>query len=205
MVPWICPWGEFWFRSPTHDKPYDILDAISGAHIYGKPVVSAEAFTELRFEWDEHPGMLKALGDRNYCLGINRLVYHVYAQNPWLDRQPGMSLGPTGIFFQRDQTWFDQGKAWVDYARRCQALLQVGSPVVDVAVFTGEDLPSRAVLPERLVGTLPGLMGPQAIKREVRRRANHGQPLLEMPRGVRANANITRPADWIDPPMRLCV
>ena len=29
------PMGEFWLNSPTHDKPNDMLDAISGAHIYG--------------------------------------------------------------------------------------------------------------------------------------------------------------------------
>jgi hypothetical protein len=30
------PMGEFWLNSPTHDKPNDMLDAISAAHIYGK-------------------------------------------------------------------------------------------------------------------------------------------------------------------------
>src|SRR5690606_19349114 len=37
------PMGEFWHRSPTHDKPNDIHDAVSGAHIYGKNIVAAEA------------------------------------------------------------------------------------------------------------------------------------------------------------------
>ena len=53
------PMGEFWLRSPTHDKPNDMLDAISAAHIYGKPIVQAEAFTELRMAWDEHPAYVK--------------------------------------------------------------------------------------------------------------------------------------------------
>src|SRR5690606_7637500 len=47
------PMGEFWLRSPSHDKPNDMVDAISGAHIYGKPIVQAEAFTQLRMAWDE--------------------------------------------------------------------------------------------------------------------------------------------------------
>ena len=34
--------GEFWLNSPTHDKPNDMLDAISGAHIYGKNIIQAE-------------------------------------------------------------------------------------------------------------------------------------------------------------------
>jgi len=193
------PMGEFWLRSPTHDKPNDILDAISAAHVYGKPIVQAEAFTELRFAWDEHPALIKALGDRHLALGINRLVCHVFVHNPWLDRSPGMTLGPTGLFFQRDQTWWRPGRAWVDYLRRCQVLLQTGRPVVDVAVFTGEEIPRRAVLPERLVSTLPGPLGPEALHREARRMANEGQPQRELPRGVTASAHIRDPADWVDP------
>ena len=45
-----------------------MLDAISGAHIYGKNIIQAEGFTEVRGTWDEYPGMLKALLDRNYAL-----------------------------------------------------------------------------------------------------------------------------------------
>jgi hypothetical protein len=33
------PMGEFWLNSPTHDKPNDMFDAISGAHIYGKNII----------------------------------------------------------------------------------------------------------------------------------------------------------------------
>jgi hypothetical protein len=151
------PMGEFWFRSPSHDKPNDMLDAISGAHIYGKQLIQAEAFTELRMAWDEHPGMLKALGDKNYAAGINRLVYHVFTHNPWTDRRPGMTLDGVGLYFQRDQTWWKPGRAWVSYAQRCQALLQQGIPVADLAVFTGEEIPRRAILPERLEQMLPGI------------------------------------------------
>ncbi len=92
--------------------------------------------------------MLKALGDRNYALGINKLVYHVSMENPWIDRKPGMTLNGIGLYFQRDQTWWKPGAAWVEYAQRCQALLQAGKPGgSDVAVFTGEDIPRRSILP----------------------------------------------------------
>jgi hypothetical protein len=86
------PMGEFWLNSPTHDKPNDMLDAISGAHIYGKNIIQAEGFTELRGTWNEHPAMLKTLLDRNYALGINKLFFHVNTHNPYTDRQPGMTL-----------------------------------------------------------------------------------------------------------------
>lgn len=193
------PMGEFWMRSPTHDKPNDMLDAISGAHVYGKPVVLAEAFTELRLSWDEHPGMLKALEDRNFALGINRMVLHVFTHNPWMDRKPGMTLGGVGNFFQRDQTWWPQARAWMDYTSRCQWLLQQGRPVADIAVFTGEELPRRAVLPERLVGVLPGLVGEDRVRSEAVRVANVGAPTTKVPSGVVHSANMADPADWVDP------
>jgi hypothetical protein len=193
------PMGEFWLRSPTHDKPNDMLDALSGAHIYGKNIVQAESFTELRMHWDEHPGMLKTLADRHYALGVNRLVFHVFTHNPWLDRQPGMTLNGVGLYFQRNQTWWKPGRAWVEYTQRCQALLQAGKPVADVAVFTGEEIPRRAVLPDRLVKILPGIFGASVVEREQKRLANTGSPLIEMPTGVFSTANSTDAEDWIDP------
>ena len=193
------PMGEFWLRSPTHDKPNDMADAISGAHIYGKPLVQAEAFTELREAWDEYPGMLKTLQDRNYTLGINRMVFHVFTHNPWLDRKPGMTLGGVGTFLQRDQTWWPQVGAWVDYTQRCQWLLQQGQPVVDIAVFTGEELPRRAILPPTLVSTLPGLFGAQRVSAEKVRLENAGEPTTKTPNGVVHSTNMADPADWIDP------
>lgn len=192
------PMGEFWLRSPTHDKPNDMLDAISGAHIYGKNIVQAESFTELRMAWDEYPGMLKPLQDRNYALGINRIVYHVFTHNPWMDRTPGMTLDGVGLYFQRNQTWWKPAKAWVSYAQRCQSLLQVGAPVADIAVFTGEDIPRRAQLPDRLVSTLPGMAGPTMVGREALRLQNTGEPVRELPAGVFHSANMADAADWLD-------
>ncbi len=193
------PMGEFWLNSPTHDKPNDMLDAISGAHIYGKPIIQAEAFTTVRMDWSEHPGMLKTLQDRNYALGINKLVYHVFTHNPWTDKKPGMTLDGVGLYFQRDQPWWKAGSEWVKYAQRCQAMLQLGKPVADIAVFTGEELPRRSVLPDRLLPTLPGLFGKDVIQKEAERLANKGEPLRELPAGVRHSANMADPEKWIDP------
>lgn len=193
------PMGEFWLRSPTHDKPNDILDAISGGHIYGKNIIQAEAFTELRLMWDEYPAMLKTLADRNFALGINRFVFHVDVLNPWLDRKPGMTLNGIGSFFQRDQTWWGPGKAWMNYVQRCQAMLQIGHPVTDIAVFTGEETPRRAILPDRLVNILPGIFGEDRVKSEAKRLANKNEPMRVIPEGVTSSANMVNPDKWIDP------
>jgi len=193
------PMGEFWFNSPTHDKMNDVLDAVSGGHIYEKNIIQAEAFTELRMTFDEHPAMVKTLQDRHYALGINRLSFHVWTLNPWLDRKPGMSLDGIGFFFQRDQTWWKMVRAWTDYTTRCQALLQYGKPVVDIAVFTGEELPRRAILPYRLTPFLPGLFGEEKTEKEKIRMANTGLPVGQKPVGVTYSANITDASEWINP------
>ena len=193
------PMGEFWLNSPTHDKPNDMMDAIHGGHVYGKNVIQAEGFTELRGVWNETPAMVKPLLDRNFALGINRLFFHVNTHNPWLDKKPGMTLDGIGLFFQRDQTWFPEAKGFVDYITRCQTLLQEGIPVTDIAVFTGEEMPRRALTPDRLVPMLPGLFGAERVASERERLANIGQPMTESPVGVRHSAGIIDLKDWINP------
>jgi hypothetical protein len=193
------PMGEFWLRSPTHDKPNDMLDAISGAHIYGKNIIQAEGFTELRTNWDEDPAMIKPLLDRNFALGLNKLFFHIFVHNPYLDKAPGITLDGMGLYFQRDQTWWKQGKAFVDYVSRCQALLQYGHPVTDIAVFTGEEVPRRALTPNKLIDILPGIIGKERVESEQKRLANVGQPMSEMPAGVNHSDNILKPENWINP------
>lgn len=190
--------GEFWLNSPTHDKPNDMLDAISAAHTYGRRIVQAEGFTEVRGVWDETPAMVKPLLDRQWALGMNKLFFHVTAHNPWTDRKPGMTLDGIGLFFQRDNTWFKESRAFVDYITRSQRLLQKGTPVVDIAVFTGEEMPARAVRPEQLVGMLPGIIGRERVEGEARRLANEGQPMAESPVGVRHSAGIVEPGQWVN-------
>jgi len=194
------PMGEFWLNSPTQDKPSDILDAVSGAHVYGKNIIGAESFTETSIRWDEHPGMLKAQQDFEYAVGVNRFVFHVNAHNPWTEgRYPGMTLDKYGLYFQRDQTWWKLGKAWMDYTIRCQALLQAGKPVVDIAVWTGDDYPRRAVHPERLVPLLPGMFGQERVDAEAARLAADPMERDTSACGVVYPKNATLPQDWINP------
>lgn len=190
------PMGEFWLQSPTHDKPNDMLDAISGAHIYGKNIVQAEGFTQLRGHWDETPATVKSLLDCSYSLGINKLFYHVYTHNPWMDRWPGMTLDGIGFYFQRDNTWFSIGApALSKYAARCQTMLQYGKPVTDIAVYTGDEYPSRAVLPEKVIKMMPGMFTPEKVEAEKERMKNSGQPMTKLS-GVGFGKNINRAELW---------
>ena len=134
------PMGEFWVNRSMEDNIDDPKEAASAAHIYGKPVVATESFTATAnvASWANDPYGLKQLGDYEFCLGVNRFIFHRYAHQPWNDRQPGMSMGPWGINFERSNTWWKQGSAWMDYLSRCQALLQQGRFVADLLYFYGE-------------------------------------------------------------------
>lgn len=102
--------AEFWIGGGGFPKPKEMASA---AHTYGKPVIGAEAFTAADQEkWLEHPASIKALGDRAFCDGINRFVFHRYALQPWADRKPGMTMGPWGIHYERTQTWWEQTGPW---------------------------------------------------------------------------------------------
>ncbi len=133
-----CPWvnsGETIL--PPYDKPEDILEAVSGAHIYNHPIVQAESFTDLESKWYEHPFALKAQGDYNLCKGVNKIFFHVYAQQPYITKQPGITLDHIGLHFNRGQTWWKQAKGWIDYITTCQSVLQKGHQEADILCFTG--------------------------------------------------------------------
>jgi hypothetical protein len=114
----------------------------SAGHVYGKPIIGAEAFTATDSEkWLSHPGNIKDLGDWAFCEGINRFVFHRYAMQPWPDRRPGMSMGPWGLHYERTQTWWQQSKPWHEYLARCQFLLQQGRFVADICFLGPEGSP----------------------------------------------------------------
>ncbi|MEI8233345.1 MAG: glycosyl hydrolase [Verrucomicrobiota bacterium] len=138
--------GEFWaLNAPLSGLgSVEVRCAASAAHIYGKPVVWSEAFTGGP-SFLATPRDLKARGDWAFCEGINQFLLHVYIHQPDDDRHPGVNAG-FGTEFNRQNTWFDYAKPWVDYQRRCSVLLQAGRPVADIAYFISEDTPKMTGL-----------------------------------------------------------
>jgi hypothetical protein len=138
------PMGEFWVNRSRADNIDDAKEAACAAHLYGQKIAAAESFTATSdvAAWKNDPYSLKAMGDQMFCLGVNRFIFHRYAHQPWLDRKPGMSMGPWGINFERSNTWWDQGVAWIDYISRCQYLLQQGRFRADICYFYGEGVPA---------------------------------------------------------------
>lgn len=133
--------GEFWASGNLGSV--ELRDASSAAHIYGKRQVFSEAFTGGP-AFRNTPRELKALGDRAFCQGINQFVLHVYIHQPD-ERRPGVNAW-FGTEFNRNNSWFEYAKPWIDYQRRCSVLLQTGQHVADVAYFITEDTPKMTGL-----------------------------------------------------------
>ena len=133
---------EFWSGGyPFFDSPKFVS---SIAHLNGSDIVGAEAFTGIG-GWDEHPALLKSIGDRAWAQGINRLIFHTYVHQPW-DVPPGLALSYHGTDFNRLNTWWEQSISYMEYIARSQYLLQQGESVNEVLVFTGESSPNNAFL-----------------------------------------------------------
>lgn len=136
------PTTEFWTRTPwTPNRPVKMVT--SAAHVYGKPVVAAEAFTgEFRTSrWLEYPYALKILGDEMMAAGVNQFYFHRYAHQPHPDAVPGMTMGPYGSHLERTNTWYGQAGEWTRYLARMHQTLRRGVYVADVLYHTGERAP----------------------------------------------------------------
>lgn len=140
-APADVPMSEFWVGSNMFGSVANLAASI--AHQNGNQVVGAESFTAAGGEsrHRNYPGMLKAQGDLNWTNGVNRFILHTNAHQPW-EVGPGFSLGQYGTNFNRHNTWWEQGRAWMDYCARSQYLLQQGQGVQDVLVFIGESSPN---------------------------------------------------------------
>jgi hypothetical protein len=128
--------GEFWATGTLGN--IECKAAASTAHAYGKNIAYAEALTSGK-NWELTPYKMKARGDWAFTEGINHFVLHVNIQQPD-DQMPGINAW-FGTEFNRHNTWYFEGKDWIDYLRRCHVLLQQGMHVADFAYFIGEDAP----------------------------------------------------------------
>lgn len=134
------PQGEFWGSGGS--PRIDCKIASSVAHIYGGQLAASESFTGGTGTWNVGPGDLKGLGDQAFALGINTMVLHTSAHQPYSHLKPGFSLTGAGTHFHRNNIVFAQSNAWPHYLSRCQYLLRKGLYVADVLHFTGEDVPN---------------------------------------------------------------
>jgi len=130
--------GEFWSEGDLGD--IENRAASSCAHIYGKSKVWAESCTSGGPVFNRYPATMKQRVDRFFTEGINATLLHVYIQQPFEDREPGLDAW-FGNEFNRKNTWYSQIDLFLNYLKRCNYMLQQGLYVADVAYFIGEDAP----------------------------------------------------------------
>lgn len=137
------PMGEFWTKGYGFNSSFSCIEATSIAHVNGRRIVGAEAFTADNDEgWKMYPGNVKNQGDWAFCMGINKIIYHTFAHKPLGDQfRPGMTMGPYGVHWDRGQTWWDLSLPYHTYIARCQNMLRQGRNVADILYLTPEGAP----------------------------------------------------------------
>lgn len=146
------PMAEFW-SWPQFAGADTIPEMTSSAHIYGKKIIGAEAFTaDEKEKWLAYPGNIKAMGDWAFTQGINRFVFHRYTLQPYPNLIPGLSMGACGLHYERTQTWWEQSKSWHEYLSRCQYMLRQGSFSADVLYLQAEGAPRGFNPPPPVMG-----------------------------------------------------
>jgi hypothetical protein len=134
------PMGEFWLYG--FHTAHSVIEAAGIAHTNGRTIVAAESFTsDDREAWQAHPASMKALGDWAFSAGVNRIVFHRSQHQAGLKNEPGMTMGPYGVHWERTQTWWDMVPAYHRYLARCQFMLRQGLPVADVCFLVAEGAP----------------------------------------------------------------
>jgi hypothetical protein len=133
----------------------DMRGAASVAHIYGQNLVAAESMTSLMAPWAYGPADLKRIIDLEFATGINRPVVHTSVHVPTDDKKPGLSLFIFGQYFNRNESWAELARPWVDYISRNSLMLQQGRNVADVAYFYGEEAPLTGLYGDRPVADAP--------------------------------------------------
>jgi (4-O-methyl)-D-glucuronate---lignin esterase len=152
------PMGAMWTYHAEGPNPTylaDLRGAASDSHIYGQNLVGAESVTSRGPAWSWSPNSLKHIADLEFDLGVNRFEIHESTHQPVPDMAPGLTLGPYGLWFNRNQTWANDAGPWVTYLARCSYLLQQGHYAADVAYFYGQEGPLTAVFGWKKATDLP--------------------------------------------------
>ncbi len=138
------PMSAMWTQVPgVNNEQFgynaDDRESASVAHIYGQNLVAAESMTAAAAPWAWSPSTLKPTADQEFLNGINRFVIHESAHQPLINKAPGLTLGPFGQWFNRNETWAEEAGTWVNYLARTSYLLQQGHFGADLIYFYGED------------------------------------------------------------------
>jgi hypothetical protein len=109
--------------------------ASSAGHLYGAPVISAEAWTWIHaLPFRATPLDFKASADEYFLEGINQLVGHGWPYSPPGVPEPGWHLYAAGALDPHNPWWFAMSDLAL-YLQRASFMLRRGKPANDIAVY----------------------------------------------------------------------
>ncbi len=146
------PRGEFWVNH-THYYPdtngkdsINIMQVVkevaAASHIYQKGIVEEESFTSFQ-HWMEGPFDLKPVGDKAFCEGMNRVVFHGFTHNPSGTGYPGI-VYHAGTHMNNKRVWWPKINPFIDYISRISCIFQQTDFVSDVVYYYGDKVPNSA-------------------------------------------------------------
>lgn len=121
-----------WFDTRISPREY----VASGAHLYGRNIVSVEAYTYIH--WQPYRATLEELklaSDVFLRAGANRFNNHGFIASPEPDIAPTRGFYPA-IHISPDNVWWPYYHVLSDYLARCCYLLRQGKFCADVAVYS---------------------------------------------------------------------
>lgn len=121
-----------WFDTRIGPKQY----VASGAHIYGRKVVSAEVYTFIHWErYRETLEELKIASDGYLLAGATKFYNHGFNFSPEKIVSPTRSL-PFAAYIQPQNVWWKYYPRLAAYIARCSYLLRQGDFVGDIALYS---------------------------------------------------------------------
>lgn len=127
------PECESYGRLEERHLPFAKL-ASSAAHLTGRPLASAEAFTWLGEHFQVSLGQCRAAADFLFLAGVSHLVFHGVPYSPDDAPWPGWQFYAAVNFGPHGGLWPDL-PAFTAYLARCQAALREGRPANDVLLY----------------------------------------------------------------------
>ena len=124
----------------------------SGAWLFGRNIVSAEAYTWLGIpnRFGDSLAQMKLASDMHFLSGINSLMAVSYVYTP--DDARLVDASPYwGPDFNHQQTWWPYFPLLARYVQRVSYVLQQGVPIADVALF----LPADDALADAEMSSVP--------------------------------------------------
>ena len=182
------PRGEFWKREEVHldedgiDIMWLVKEIAAASHIYQRKIVEEEAFTSL-YQWQYGPKDFKALADRAFCEGMNRVVVHGASHSPDEFGYPGIVYF-AGTHYNNKRAWYPMVRAFNDYMARISWILQETDFQADVLYYYGDRAPNY-VRPKNTVFTAGDGFDYEVINTEILLRDLYVEDgLLKLPYGV---------------------